>query len=296
MPRRLPPHPAATATAAPTPAGSATTLPIDSSLAFVLDDPLSSVSAHAGQVVHLHLAQPIVLGGRVVVPAGTPAVLHVLNAAKAGMADAYGFIDIFFLPLALPNGESLPLRAPAERLTMHVSAGHASTVGIEDTIGDIFIPDYALYQVFRHGKNFVLGKGAVIHARTDATLALAPTGTVAVVTPPPIVTDLETPKAAFPVEPVATPFGPAAGPYPHTPRPLASPSPSPSAAPTSAASPSASPANAAAPLASPASAASPPASPAAAASPSASPTSAASPSASPTSAASPSASPSPAST
>jgi len=49
-------------------------------------------------------------------------------------------VDIFFEPLALPDGRVLPLRAPVARLEPRDSAGHESTVEAEDTVGDIFVP------------------------------------------------------------------------------------------------------------------------------------------------------------
>ena len=110
-------------------------------------------------MVRVHLKDAIVLNGREVVPAGTPATIRIINASKADIMDTYGFVDIFFEPLQLPDGRTLPLRAPTSRLAVNVSSGHESTVGVEDQIGDIFIPDYALYQIFRHGKNFVLSAG-----------------------------------------------------------------------------------------------------------------------------------------
>ena len=161
-------------------------LPFDASLLFVLDDTISSKGSSKGDLVRVHLKSAIVLNGREVVPAGTPATIRIVNASKADILDTYGFVDIFFEPLQLPDGRTLPLRAPTSRLAVNVSGGHESTVGVEDQIGDIFIPDYALYQIFRHGKNFVLSPGDAIRARTEAKLEALPNGTLAIETPPPV--------------------------------------------------------------------------------------------------------------
>ncbi|MBV9263972.1 MAG: hypothetical protein JO324_06580 [Candidatus Eremiobacteraeota bacterium] len=109
----------------------------------------------------------------------------------------------------------------------HVTSGHESTVGTEDTVGDIFVPYYAFWQILRKGKNFVLKPGAEIPARTQAIIETAPNGSIAIVTPAPLQTRDEVPNATFPVVPVATPLDTAA---PSRPRPL--PSPSPTASPT----------------------------------------------------------------
>jgi hypothetical protein len=213
----------------PAPTGSpvpSNVLPFDASLIFVLDDPISSKKSLAGDVVHVHLQNAIVLNGREVVPAGAPAQIHIIHTSRADMLDTYGFVDIYFMPLQLPDGRTLPLRAPTARLTAHVTSGHESTVGWEDQIGDIFIPDYALYQLLRQGKNFVLAPGAAIRARTEAKLEELANGTLAIETPAPVANHFELPHSSFPAEPAATPYGPQSG-FHRRPRPTPSPSPTP---------------------------------------------------------------------
>ncbi|MBV8723906.1 MAG: hypothetical protein JO078_09445 [Candidatus Eremiobacteraeota bacterium] len=219
--------PAPTPSTTPTPSGNV--LPLDSTLVFVLDDPISSGSSKAGQEIHVHLKSAIVVGGRTVAPAGTQGLIRITDSSGADIMDVYGFVDIFFEPLKLPDGRLLPLRAPFARLEPRVSSGHESTVGAEDTVGDIFVPYYAFWQILRKGKNFVLKPGAEIPARTQAIVEKAPNGSIAIVTPAPLLPRDEVPNATFPVIPVATPLDTAA---PSRARPLPSPSPSPTASPT----------------------------------------------------------------
>jgi hypothetical protein len=210
-------------------------LPFDSTLLFVLDDPISSKSSKAGQVVRVHLKSPIVVNGRTVAPAGASAQIRIVAVSGSDIEDKYGFVDIFFEPLALPDGRFLPLRAPAARLEPRDSSGHETTVEAEDTVGDIFVPYYTLWQIFRHGKNFVLQPGSEVPARTEATITAQGNGTIAIVTPRPLPQGSEVPDATFPVSPLATPL-PMALPMPkvgHTPPPSPSPSPAPATAPTS---------------------------------------------------------------
>jgi hypothetical protein len=213
-------------------------------LVFVTDEPISSKASHAGQIIKVHLKNDLTVGGRVVAPAGTAGGLRIVAVSHADIGDVYGFVDVYFEPLALPDGRTVPLRAPIARLAPHDSAGHESTVELEDTVADQVIPFHWLYHIFRKGKNFVLNAGAEIPARTEATLTAMPNGTVAIQTPMPPVTSLAVPNASFPVEPLATPFGPAAGkrqvhPTP-SPTPWATPawpSPTPSASPSPSGSP-----------------------------------------------------------
>lgn len=193
----------------------------------MLDQALSSSSSHTGDIVAAHLKDPLAVGGRVVAPAGTPVKIRVVDASPADIGDVYGFIDVFFEPMTLPDGRVLPLRAPVARLEPHVSAGHESTVEWEDTIEDQVIPYHVLYHIFRKGKNFVLKPGSELPARTEATLTVAPNGTVAIETPQPLARDLAMPKATFPTQPPATPFGPGEPKSRKTPAPLTTPTPTP---------------------------------------------------------------------
>jgi len=227
------PAPGASATASPSPPPSANVLPFDSTLLFVLDDPISSKASQKGQIVRAHLKDPLVVGGHVLAPAGTPAKIRIVAVSAADIGDVYGFVDVFFEPLELPDGRSLPLRAPVARLAPHVSAGHESTVELEDTIEDQVIPYHILYHIFRKGKNFVLGAGSQVPAQTEATLTAMPNGSVAIATPPPLAQHLEIPKPTFPVLPMATPFGPNGGQrHGKTPPPLPTPSPTPTPSPS----------------------------------------------------------------
>jgi hypothetical protein len=186
-------------------------LPFDSNLVFVLDDAISSKASRTGQLVGAHLKDPITIGGRVVAPSGTPIKIRIVASSAADIGDVYGFVDIFFEPLALPDGRALPLRAPIARLEPHDSAGHESTVAWEDTIEDQVVPYHFLYHIFRKGKNFVIGAGSELPARTEATLTALPNGTIAIETPRPVTRSLQVPTSAFPVEAAATPFATGAG-------------------------------------------------------------------------------------
>ncbi|MDP9110904.1 MAG: hypothetical protein M3M96_04670 [Candidatus Eremiobacteraeota bacterium] len=210
----------------PTPNTSAPpgTLPIESSVVFVLEDSISSSASRKNDVVRVHLKDPLVIGGVTVAPANTPAQIDVLDAEPAQIGDVYGFVDIYFRSLHLPDGRVLPLRAPTSHLTVNVSTGHQTTVGAEDTVADVIIPYHFLYHAFRKGRNFVLGAGSEIRARTEATLTVTPKGTVAITTPVPVVVGGGPPHPTFSAMPIATP-GEKFAPHHSTPKPSPTPSP-----------------------------------------------------------------------
>ncbi len=194
-------------------------VPLDSSLFFVLDDTISS-KEKAGETARAHLRDPIVIHGVTVAAAGTPVEIEVSHTSAAQAGNVDGFVDIFFKPMRLPDGRTLPLITPTSHLDPHMSAGMQSTQNVTDTVGDIFIPYHLLYHVLRKGSDVVLKPGTVIRARTGATISIQ-RGAVAISTPPPLVTTADTPHPAFMPAPLATPPG-----YvPPTPKPSAKPTP-----------------------------------------------------------------------
>jgi hypothetical protein len=198
--------PHASSAPTPTPVADPNVLPLDSTLSFVLDGTISSATSNANDVVNAHLKDALVLNGTTIAAAGTPVRIRILDAKRAENPDIYGFVDIYFYPLSLANGTTIPLRPPTSHLNVNVSAGHASTVEVEDTIGDIYEPTLLLH-VFRKGRNFTLEPGAVIRAQTQATIKVKADGTVAITTPAPVVLDVQTPHSTFNAVPLSTPGG-----------------------------------------------------------------------------------------
>ncbi len=187
----------------PAPPTTGDTLAFGSNVFLVLDDPISSKTAKPGQIVRMHLKYPLVVHGVTIARVGAPAQMLILAAKPADITDEYGSLDVSFGPLALTSGATLPLAAPQGHLTVNVSAGHESTVEAEDTIEDIVFPAALLYQIFRKGRNVVLGTGSIVRARTTAAVTVLPGNVIAVSTPRPIELSAEAPAADFNPLPLA---------------------------------------------------------------------------------------------
>lgn len=215
-------HPA---TPAPEPTlGAGSTLPLDSSLFLVLDQPINSRTSNGGTSVRAHLRDALVVGGTTIAPAGTAVQVAILKTERAQIGNVDGSVDIYFEPLHLPSGTVLPLRTPTEHLNPHLTAGASSTRGITDTVGDIFIPYHYMYHVLRKGMEVDLRAGTVLRARTAAIVGTS-AGRVVVATPPPFSLNVEKPAANFPRHELAEPVGvtplPTKQPVPATPSPAA---------------------------------------------------------------------------
>lgn len=205
------------------PAVLANELPYSSPVLFKILDPISSSNSRANDIIRLQLDRPLVIGTHTIAPTGTPGSLRILDATAASSGDAFGYVDVYFEPLVLPNGQRLPLLAPEARLQIHPTAGHQSTVGVEDAIENEIIPYHLLYQIFRKGKNFELRPGAIVRARTQAVVMLAAGGALTIATPPPMPVAVGTPFASFPTIPMATPASFKERPPMMTPTPMGAP-------------------------------------------------------------------------
>jgi hypothetical protein len=205
---------------------------VGSPLYFVLDDPLSSSRSRPGDVVHMHLRDPLLLNGSILAPAGTLATLTIVRTHHAASGDNDGSVQISLAPLALPKYGALPVRAINEYLTIDHTAGQLSTRDATDTVVDIFVPTYILWQALRKGHEYVLQPGTVFRALTAAAIDARDPQAIAIVGPQPLFTGGEAPHAAITESPFFT-QAPMLPPPPKKGRRGApTPSPSPSAAPS----------------------------------------------------------------
>lgn len=188
-----------------TPTPSGTILPLDSSLFFVLDQPISS-KLKAGSTARAHLRDAIVLEGKTIAAAGTPVDIEISEAIPAQMGNEDGSVDIYFKALRLADGREIPLDTPTAHIDPHVTVGQYNTQATVDTIGDIFIPGHYIYHMLRKGHDVVLSPGTVLRARTGASIMVAK-GAIVVSTPQPFVTVRDTPHPAFSPAPFYTPPG-----------------------------------------------------------------------------------------
>lgn len=194
-----------TSSASPTPLpANAEVLPLDSSLFFVLDDPVNSRYSRPGDYARIHLKDALILNGRTVAPAGTPGRFRIVTTVAAQSPDVEGSVDVYFDKVDLPHYGALPIRSAQTHWTNEMTAGRASTAGVTDTIKDIFIPYHMLYRVFRKGSELDLRPGTVVRVRTAATIDASKAGTVSIVTPPPFQLNLDAPHSDYTPLPLST--------------------------------------------------------------------------------------------
>lgn len=203
------PSPTPAPTSAPLPAPISRTLSYASTLEFRLDQAITSAKAILGQIIPISLAKPLILAGVTIAPKGAHASLRVINAQHAAAGDVQGFIDVEFTALTLADGQILPLISDHSHLTNHVTRGHDSTVGAEDTVGSMTLPYYSIFAALRRGREINLPAGTAFTVLTGATITLDSTDHTIISLPSPPPLAASTPSDAFPIAPLYTPTPPA---------------------------------------------------------------------------------------
>jgi hypothetical protein len=230
IPPPVAPRSAPSPTAATVVAGA--TLPYGSTLLFVLDDKIDSGSTRPASVIHMHLKDSLIVAGSIVAPAGTPATLAIITTQGAQSGDVDGAVQIHLDPLALPGGTPpLPMRAYHEYLNIELTSGQQSTRSATDTVADIFVPYHVIYRIFRRGRQFVLPVGSVLRAQTAATIDASDPSHVVLSTPPPFLSNYDTPHAELTAPPLYTPAPTRPKPLPRG-KPTLPPTPPPTPEPT----------------------------------------------------------------
>ncbi|MBC5810562.1 MAG: hypothetical protein GIW95_06885 [Candidatus Eremiobacteraeota bacterium] len=191
-----------------TTSSTAPTLPFGSPIFFVLDDSFGSNKSQTGQIVHMHLKDALIVNGVTLAAAGAPATLTVVNVHKAAAGNNDGSIQISINPLQLANAGTLPVRANHEFLTIERTSGQQSTRAATDTVTDVLVPGANLYNALRKGREYVLPPGAELRALTGATIDASNPNYVAILAPPPLVTNYDVPHTDYTATPVFTPLPP----------------------------------------------------------------------------------------
>jgi hypothetical protein len=157
------------------PAEVTVTIPAGTSLSVNLPEPLSSGTALVGDKVRTTLKNPMIVGDRVVFPAGSTVEGNVsdVKSAKKGFKDTGGALSINFNRIVAPDGHSASISAGFTKLATGSAGKKAGIIGGSAVGGAIL------------GK--VLGKdvkgGAVIGGAIGTAVAGTTKGREAVIQP-----------------------------------------------------------------------------------------------------------------
>lgn len=124
-------------------------------------DPASSRSSKSGEMIALRLAEPLVIGGHVVVPAGARAFAEVIQASKAGLMGKAG--ELTFAARYIENGSA---RIRLKRFGFGPSQGKDPSGALLaiNTATAVALPVASVALLFISGGNIEVKPGARAHA------------------------------------------------------------------------------------------------------------------------------------
>lgn len=105
-------------------------VPAGTKIPLVLENAISTRSAHAGDPVYFQTLYPIIVGGRIVIPAGSYMSGRVLSAKRPGRFKGRGQLVLRLTQLILPNGYTVSL----DGVPSDVGSGGGEKMGKEGRI------------------------------------------------------------------------------------------------------------------------------------------------------------------
>ncbi|MGH9868441.1 MAG: protein kinase domain-containing protein [Candidatus Polarisedimenticolia bacterium] len=125
------PHPARTPEKPPAPRVAPLTVPAGTGLRLTLHDAVSSSSSRAGETITARLAQPVMVGERVAIPAGSTLHGRVTEATPAtrGLSDKGGSMTLSFDRIVTPTGQAIPISASLTSVAPKSTKKTAGVIG-----------------------------------------------------------------------------------------------------------------------------------------------------------------------
>ncbi len=107
------------------------TIPSGTSLGLNLAEPLSSATAMVGDKVRATLKSPVIVGDRVLFPAGSSVSGQVsdVKSAKKGFKDTGGAMSVLFTRLTAPDGHSASINAGFTKVAQGSAGKKAGIIG-----------------------------------------------------------------------------------------------------------------------------------------------------------------------
>lgn len=89
--------------------GQVSTVPTGTMIKVAINDTLNSTASQIGEMFTATLAEPVAVGGEIVIPAGSEVVGQITYLEEAGRLGRDAQMDIRFTNIKLPNGQKVPM-------------------------------------------------------------------------------------------------------------------------------------------------------------------------------------------
>jgi hypothetical protein len=143
-------------------------VPVGTVVMVQLAEPVSTKTHKTGDTFAIRLAEPVVVRGQVVLPAGTTGVGEVTDAAKPGLGGKGAKLVLSARSLIGPGGTELPLKG----LQLSVNGRGHATAATALGLGGIGFAPLGVAGIIMHGGD------AALPAGTEATAKLATSATL----------------------------------------------------------------------------------------------------------------------
>lgn len=161
QPPATPSLPAADGAAIAAPATEALRVPANSIVVLELVEGISSQSSLRGDKVKFRLAEPIVVEGRVLVPAGAPVVGEIVHAQKSSGGGRAGELIV----------AARYVDAPQAQIKLRASLGKAGKDGSSAALAASLVA--GPFAMFVHGRESFLPAGTRVSAKTAIDISLS---------------------------------------------------------------------------------------------------------------------------
>jgi hypothetical protein len=172
------PAAAQTAPQEPVPAEAASAAPADCCAIAAMTEVEIEIAEHVtsrnkrqGEPFAIRLAEPIVVDGRILVPAGTPGVGEVVHSAKAGAAGKAGELILAARYLEL-DGQRIPLRS--FRYGRRQGKDKTGAVNTGNMVAAAVMPAAAVVGFLIKGGEVDIPAGTRANAKVSAAISLPP--------------------------------------------------------------------------------------------------------------------------
>jgi hypothetical protein len=160
-----------TASAEPYPVAACCTLAAGTEARIELVDPISTKTEKEGDRFAIRLAEPLVVDGQIVAPAGAMGVGEVVESAKAGMGGKAAKL-ILAAKYIEQDGRRIPLQGLQLTANGKAHSNEANAVGV----GGIGFAPLGVVAMFIHGEEVTLPPGTGGVAKVSDAMTLAPLG------------------------------------------------------------------------------------------------------------------------
>ena len=152
-----------------------TLLPTGTLLRIAMQHTVSSARNKAGDPFTYTIVDPVKIGDRIALPAGTTGTGKVVRSSPAHGGRVDGILKLQFDPVKAPDGTTVTVDITQESLVADQNE-HNGMAGSVAEVADMTVPGFFLIDFLRKGDDVVLAGGAPFHVAVTQDAFFPPPG------------------------------------------------------------------------------------------------------------------------